>query len=195
MLVGADGLGRGEVAAAGEHRQPGEQAAFVLEQQVVAPVHHRPERLLAGQGGAGTPGEQPEAVAEPFGQGGQRQRTETGGGELDGQGQAVEPAADVLDDVARLPVCQEAGSHGPGAIGEQLDGARRGQPAHGQQDFPWDAERLAAGGDQPETGHRSDQGIGQRAASPMTCSQLSRTTSSDRPARCRTMSCVVDPAG
>ncbi len=78
MLVGTDGLGRGQAAAATEHRQPGEQAAFVLEQLVVAPVHHRPVRLLAGQGGAGTLGEQPEAVAEPFGQGGQRQRTQTG---------------------------------------------------------------------------------------------------------------------
>ena len=102
LVVGADRLGGGQLAAAGEHRQPGEQAAFVLEQQVVAPVHHRPQGLLAGQGGAGAPGEQPEAVVEPFGHGGQRQRAEAGGGELDGQGQAVQPAADVLDD---RPAC------------------------------------------------------------------------------------------
>ena len=33
LLVGTDGLGRGQAAAATEHRQPGEQAAFVLEQK------------------------------------------------------------------------------------------------------------------------------------------------------------------
>ena len=42
LVVGADRLGGCQLAAAGEHRQPGEQAAFVVEQQVVAPVHHRP---------------------------------------------------------------------------------------------------------------------------------------------------------
>ena len=151
-------------AAATEHRQPGEQAALVLEQQVVAPVHHRPERLLAGQGGAGTPGEQPEAVAEPFGQGGQRQRTQTGGGELNGQGQVVEPAADVLDDLASLPVGQEAGSHGPGAVGEQLDCGRRVQPAYGHQVFA--GECRAAPGWWRSAGGRAPLPPGFRPAPP-----------------------------
>ena len=104
LVVGADGLGRGEPAAAGEHGQPGEQAAFVLEQQVIAPVHHGAECLLAGQGGAGAAAEQPEAVVEAFGQGGQRQRPQASGGELDGQRQAVQPPADVLDDAGGRPV-------------------------------------------------------------------------------------------
>ena len=56
----------------------------------------------------------------------------------------------------------EAGPYGPGAIGEQLDSGRRGQPAYRDQDFAGDAERLAAGGDQPEAGHCSEQGVGQR---------------------------------
>ncbi len=59
--------------------------------------------------------------------------------------------------VAGLPVREEAGPHGPGAIGEQLDGGLRGQPAHGHQDFPGNAERLPAGGDQPEAGYRSER--------------------------------------
>ena len=63
LVVGADGLGRGEPAAAGERGQPGEQAAFVGEQQIIAPVHHRAECLLAGQGGAGAPAEQPDPEA------------------------------------------------------------------------------------------------------------------------------------
>ena len=73
LVVGADRLGGVQVAASGEDRQPCEQAALVLEQQVVAPVHHRPKGLLAGQGSAGTHGEQPEAVVEPFRQRGQCQ--------------------------------------------------------------------------------------------------------------------------
>ncbi len=78
-----------ELAAAHEDRETSEQTAFVLEEQVVAPVHHCPQGLLAGQGGTGAPGEEPEAVVEPFRHGGEGQRPETGGGELNGQGQAV----------------------------------------------------------------------------------------------------------
>ena len=43
LVVGADRLGRCQPAAAGEHGQPVEQAAFVGEQQIIAPVHHRAE--------------------------------------------------------------------------------------------------------------------------------------------------------
>ena len=136
LLVGTDGLGRGQAAAATEHRQPGEQAAFVLEQQVVAPVHHRPERLLAGQGGAGTPGEQPEAVAEPFGQGGQRQRTQTGGGELNGQGQVVEPAADVLDDLAACPSAWKPGRTARARLVNSSTAAGGSSPATGTGSSP-----------------------------------------------------------
>jgi hypothetical protein len=73
LVVGADRLGGVQVAASDKDRQPCEQAALVLEQQVIAPVHHRPKGLLAGQGSAGTHGEEPEAVVEPFRQRGQRQ--------------------------------------------------------------------------------------------------------------------------
>jgi len=77
-------------------------------------------------------------------------------------GQAVQPPADVLDDVAGRTVRTEAGTDRPGAIDEQLDGGQRCQAADRHQDFPGDAERLAAGSDQPQTGHRSGQGVGQR---------------------------------
>jgi hypothetical protein len=60
-----------------------------------------------------------------------------------------------------MPVCRKSGSHRPSAIDEQLDCGRHGQWAHGHQDFASNAERLAARRDQPETGHRSDQGLGQ----------------------------------
>ena len=46
-LVGADRLGRRQVATAREHRQPFEDALLVVEQQLVAPVDDGPQRLLA----------------------------------------------------------------------------------------------------------------------------------------------------
>ena len=73
LVVGADRLGGVQAAASDEDRQPCEQAALVLEQQVVAPVHHRPKGLLARKGSASPHGEQPEAVVEPFRQRGQGQ--------------------------------------------------------------------------------------------------------------------------
>ncbi len=92
--------------------------------------------------------EQPEAIAEAFGQGGQGQRAETSGGELDGQRQVVQPPTDVLDDVAgRAVVREEARPNGAGAIDEQLNGGQRRQAADRHQDFPGDAERLATGSD------------------------------------------------
>ena len=88
--------------------------------------------------------------------------TEAGGGELDGQGKAVQPAADIGDDIdRRLPFGAEAGLDRPSAIDEELDGGRLGQARHRHQDFAGNAERLAARRDQSETGHRPDQGLGQ----------------------------------
>ena len=57
-------LGRLERPAAGEHRQAGEQA-LLGRRQVVAPVHRRPQRLVAREGGAAAPGQEAEPVVEP----------------------------------------------------------------------------------------------------------------------------------
>ena len=51
-LVRADGLRRGQIAATGEHRQALEDSLLVVEEQLVAPVDHRAQRLLACQCGA-----------------------------------------------------------------------------------------------------------------------------------------------
>ena len=125
LVIGADRLGGCQLTAAGEHRQPGEQAAFVIEEQVVAPVHYRPQGLVAGQRGAGAPGEEPEAVVEAFRHRGQCQCPESGGRELDGQGLAIHSATDVLDDWASVIVGGKSGSYRSGAFDEQLDGGRR----------------------------------------------------------------------
>ena len=66
-------------------------------EQVPAPVDDGAQRAVARQRGAAAAGEQPEAVVEPPGELLERQRAQPRGGQLDGQRQAVEPAAD-LDD-------------------------------------------------------------------------------------------------
>ena len=64
VVVGADRLGRRQVATAGEHRQPLEDALLVVEEQLVAPVDHRAQRLLARQRGARPAGEQAEPIVQ-----------------------------------------------------------------------------------------------------------------------------------
>jgi hypothetical protein len=54
-----------------------------------------------------------------------------------------------------VPVCRKSGLHRPGTIDEKLDGGRRGQTADRRQDFARNAERLAAGRDQSQTGYRA----------------------------------------
>ena len=161
LVVGADGLDRFELAAADEYRQPSEQASLVFEEEVVAPVDDGTQGLLAGQRGAGTAGEQREPVVEPFGQRGQGEGSEAGGGKLDGERQAVESTADAVDDAFGRAVSFEAGLYRTSTIDEELGGDRGCQPGYGNEDLAGNAERLAAGGDQPEAGHLPDQGVGE----------------------------------
>ena len=88
-IVGTNSLDRSELAPAHEDRESSKQTAFVLKEQLVAPVHHCPQGPLTGRGGTGAPGEEPEAVVETFRDGGDGQRPQTGGGQLNGQGQPV----------------------------------------------------------------------------------------------------------
>ena len=94
-LVGADSLGRRQIATAHEHRQPFEHALLVIEQQLVAPVDHRPQCLLARQRSARTTGEQAEPIVEPGGDLLDREGPGPSSGELDRQRQPIEADADV----------------------------------------------------------------------------------------------------
>ena len=94
-LVGADGLGRRQVAAAGEHRQPLEHPLLVVEQQLVAPVDDGAQRLLPRQRRPGAAGEQAEPIVEAGRDLLDRERTRAGRGELDGERQPVEAGADL----------------------------------------------------------------------------------------------------
>ena len=91
----ADRLGRLERPAAGEHRQPGEQAPLDRVEQVVAPGDGAAQGPLPVREGPGPGGQQGEALLEPGQDLGGRQHLGPGGGQLDGQGQPVEPGRDL----------------------------------------------------------------------------------------------------
>ena len=181
VVVGADRLGGREVAAAGEHRQPFEDALLVVEEQLVAPVDDGPQRLLAGQRGARPAGEQAEPVVEPGGDLRDRERPGAGGGQLDGERQPVEPGADVGDDavgvVGEVRAARRPPGRGPGR------GARRRRRASGgtgQMVSPptRSPSRLVARSRRP--GQRRSRSSATSAAVVITCSQLSSTSSSSR---------------
>ena len=97
----ADLLDRLERGAAGEDREPGEELALVVAEQVVRPGDRRPERLLARVGVAAAL-EQVEAVPEPLEDLLGREDGGTRRGELERERQVVEPVAELRDGVARL---------------------------------------------------------------------------------------------
>ena len=66
-VVGAHRLRGRQVAAAGEHRQPLEDALLVVEEQLVAPVDDGAQRLLARERGARPTGEQAEPIVQAGG--------------------------------------------------------------------------------------------------------------------------------
>jgi hypothetical protein len=115
---GSDLLGRGQREAAREHCQPAEGHAFVLVQQVVAPVEGRPQRLVAARGRARATGQHGEKVAQVPGQLTDGQHPHLGRGQLDRQRQAVEPPAYLRDGPGIVVGKPERRKH-------QLRGARR----------------------------------------------------------------------
>ena len=58
-------------------------------------------------------------------------------------------------------VAVKAGLYGTSTIHEQFDSSRGGQSPYRYEDLAGNAERLAAGGHQPKTGHLPDQGVGE----------------------------------
>ena len=178
VVVGADRLGGRQVAAAGEHRQPFEDALLVVEEQLVAPVDDGAQRLLAGQRGARPAGQQAEPIVEPSGDLRERERPGAGGGQLDGERQPVEPGADVGDHLVVVvgELERRAGGLGPGD--EEAHGVVGRERRHRPDGLAADAQPLAAGGEEPQAGQRRSRSSATSAAVAITCSQLSSTISS-----------------
>ncbi len=173
IVQAADRLGRVEIEALRERRQPPQQRALRVVEQRIGPVDGRPQRLLARQGGPAPAGEQAEALVEAVEQAVQGQGAQPGGGELDGQRQPVQPAADRHDDRDRVVADRQPDALGPGPVHEQRDrvrglgrhragiaGLRQRQRRHPVDDLSADAERLTAGGEQAHPRASPDEGIG-----------------------------------
>jgi hypothetical protein len=89
----ADGVDGVQAPAAGEGREPSQQHAFRLAQQVVAPVDGSAKRLLAPWGGPAACRQQSEAVVQVRGDLSRAEQRGARRGQLARQRHAVEPAA------------------------------------------------------------------------------------------------------
>ena len=92
---GHDRLGGFEGERSGEHAESPERGLLGFVEAVVAPVDRGGQGLLAGHHGAGAAGQQPEAVVELGGDALGGQLPAAGGGQLDGERDAVEAVADL----------------------------------------------------------------------------------------------------
>ena len=153
-----------EVEAAGEHRQPTERDALVVEQEVVAPVEGGGQGLLAVRMAAPAPGEDGERIAQAGGELGDREVDDAHGGQLEGEGDAVETTTDLGDGGGGGGIEHEARRRVLRSLDEELDGLETGQPVgrvvvsgelergHPPGDLAGVPERLAARGQDDEIG-------------------------------------------
>ena len=198
--TGDHGLDRADLRLR-EHGQQLEQALLARAQELVAPVHRRPQRLLSLRKVARPAAQEPQPVPQAVPQHLRREESQARRRELDRQGQAVEPAAD-LGHGRGVVVGQLRSRGGPRAPGRRTAGRPRtrrsgrprppGRPAAGRAAGPGrrrsartcSASRLVA-----STVSRG-QSLSSRATMPaasVTCSKLSSTRSICRSRR-RSMS-------
>ena len=115
----------------------------------MTPSHGELQCLLARQHRPAAAGEEPEPVVEGGGDPDGRHHANPGGGQFDGQGQAVEVAADLCH---RLGVRTVGGEPGPDlgrSLHEKADPCFIVEGRHPIGQFPGHPQRLAAGGQDP----------------------------------------------
>src|ERR1700693_5236994 len=66
-FAGADDFGRLEAPSSDKNGEPPKEKALAIKEEVVAPVDHGAQRLLAGEDGSAAAGEETESVVESFG--------------------------------------------------------------------------------------------------------------------------------
>ena len=171
-----DGLRRGERERAGEDREAGQHACCGSAQQVVRPVERRPQRPMTFDARPPAPGQQAEHVVEAIGDLGRAQRARPGRGELDGQRDAVEAAADPRDGLASRGGSRRRRPPRPGAENSSTAGPSSSTSATGSVAFARLRRRAA-----PETWRASGRSgsddtmrLVASAAASRRCSQLSR---------------------
>ena len=193
-VAGADRLGRLERPAPGEDRQPPEQRALRLAEQVVAPVDQRAQRLLARQGRPAAAGQQPEAVVQPGGDLLDRQRAarapppaRCASGMPSSRRQTRPPPARSAS-VRAKPAARARRAPrtaAPPRTGADCRDGRRlsrsGSDSEGtRQGSPGDAQRLAAGGQHRTCGQARSRASASSAQASSRCSQLSSRSSACR---------------
>ncbi len=176
--TGADALGRRQVEAAREHRRPRPQVPFGRAAQREAPLDGGAQRLVPRLATALDRAGQPEAVAQPGFQLRQRQHPQPDRGQLDGQRDPGQQAADRADPLLVLLGDRELRVDRGRALGEQRQrrvaqpgpaGQRAARGRHRQrrdrpQVLAGQREPFPAGREQPEPGRGPQQVVGQRGA-------------------------------
>ena len=185
---------RSKPPAKTEHRL--QQVLLVLVEQVVGPLHRVAQRLMAFQP-APRPDQQPEPVIEAIPHLGHRHRYHPRRGQLDRQRNPVEAPADLHH---RSRFQRDTGRRGFGALDEQRRGGGVGfafacpatAPATVVRRRPADPSRLVAR--ILTVAERERIASTMSAAASRTCSQLSSTSSLDRPSNAAaTLSARVIP--
>ena len=182
-----DGAQRRQVEAAGEHRRRPQGRALVVVQQVVGPGHRVPQRRLAIGPELGS-GQQPEPVAQPVAHLDRAHRRHPRRGQLDAERQPVERSRRSRSPrprSARRRSRTRAGRRGPARrTGSPRRTSRRPRSAETRSGASRPARAGALATSPGSEGRRS--GRGSRpiapAAAASTCSQLSTTISTRRPA-------------
>ncbi len=135
-----DRLGVLERPATGKHRQPVEQAALGVRQQVVAPIERRLQRALTRQGTTTTARQQPKPSVESCRKLPHRKRLDPPRRQLQGERNTVQPLADLGDGGGISVGEREARLHRQGTVDEQPYGGvvlelgnRGGLPGVGQR--------------------------------------------------------------
>jgi hypothetical protein len=133
-----DRLGGLEGEAALEDPQAPQQRPVGGAEQLVAPGDGVPQGLLPGGVVDRPSGEQGDGGAEPAGQLFHGEQAQAGGGQLDGQGQAVQPCHYLGGQRSVVGAKHEAGVDRRGSVGEQVERVvaqkvgRRVGPGQGQ---------------------------------------------------------------
>ena len=161
----ADGERRLDVEATGENRELTEKRALGVEQQLVTPVEGGGEGRLPLRCRTRSAGQQREVVLQTLGDVSRVEGAHTRCRQLDGEWQAVQPAADGADGLGALGTKLELRPDVPGTIGEQLDRIRLTQRRHRPYHLAGDRQRLPAGGDDLErrsSGQKAGCDLGRR---------------------------------
>ena len=181
--VGADRFGGRNPEVSGEERDALEHTAFVVEQEVVAPVDHGAQRLLTRERGARADSQQPEPVVEPAQEIIGRERAHPRRGELDRERKAVEAFTEsraTVDAAASSP--RTTARRRVRAPVKSATASSNSSGARGQSTSPAiiNGSRLVVR--TRNSWHRPTRSSTISAASATTCSQLSRISNVSRPA-------------